>query len=476
MTATALDIIGALGFERYPKMSIENTYNMVISSQALVPFSGYSLAQTFTADINGRQLFRSSFLKDLIAVINNRVYLINKNLGFALVGNLTTSTGPVFITENEANQIALVDGVNLYIFEPMTSNFSIVPLDFSPVYITFQDGYFISCDGQTSQWRLSGLNNGFSWPAGPRNIGLLQTRPTFVKAVIAFERQLFVMGETVTEIWHAQPSNSLFPYVRSNAIAINYGLLSPSSVASEFGLLVWVASNNQASPTILVSKGGPPKRLSTDGIDFLLGSLDFPERSTAFLFEEDGHIFYQITFERDNLTLVYDFETNQFYTLTDECLNAHIARNGVFFNNKNYFLSRDSGDLYEFGTQFTTYNGKSIPRIRITKPFRMKNSKRFIANNINITLEQGISNQLQRVDLSISKNGGQSFGTVVGKELNSLGNYRNRLQFWNLGICNDLTLQFRFWAGNPLETTRNDQCRNGSERFVIVGGELNYFQ
>ena len=78
--------------------------------------------------------------------------------------------------------------------------------------------------------------------------------------------------------------------------------------------------------------------------------------------------------------------------------------------------------------------------------------------------------------LSLSKNGAESFGTVIGHEMNTLGNFRNKMQFWNLGMANDLTLQFRFWAGNPLEPTRDDQVRNGTERFVIIGGELNYYQ
>jgi hypothetical protein len=67
----------------------------------------------------------------------------------------------------------------------------------------------------------------------------------------------------------------------------------------------------------------------------------------------------------------------------------------------------------------------------------------------------------QKIGLSVSKNGGESFGTIWMKQLNSRGNFRNRLIYWNLGAANDFVPQFRFW---------------GLGRFVITDGIVSVYQ
>ena len=446
-----LDIVGGATFDRYAKQSITNTFNMIVSDGALVPFSGYRISTPILENSTGRALYRSSRFDHMIAVLGDSLYIIDTQNFATFKGHLSTRTGAVFISENNSNEIALVDGEFLYIFNFVTDAFTKVTLDFQPNYITFIDGYFIAASRNTNQFRLSNLNDGLNWPADAANIGFLQTKPDNVLVAIQFNRQLFVMGNVTTEIWH-DVGNTLFPFQRDNTISIDYGVLNADTVTSRFGRIVWLAANEQGSPIIVTSVGGAPKEISTDGIEFLLGALTNPQDSSAFLFEQDGHVFYQITFSLDNITLVYDFETNLFFTLTDEKSNFYIARETTFFNNKNFFVSFNDGNIYEFGTKFTTYKGLTIPRFRITKNFRLDDSAKFIINEANITIEQGASRELQAVDISMSKDGGKSFGNILRKEINSLGNTRNRLRYFQLGSANDLVFKFAFWSGNPNST------------------------
>lgn len=482
MKQLPIPIVGSSTFDRYGKMSLARTYNMIISHNCLVPYSGYVVAQTIASTVSGaRALYPSIGFNHLFTVYDNRLYIISQNLGVTFIDTLATNSGAVYFAENDKQEVVAVDGLNIYVYNYGTSAFTTIKgsdLGILPVYVTYQDTYIIIIDGNSNRWRLSGNNDALNYPAD--SVGLIQTKPDLGRGVIGFNRQLFVMGKTVTEIWH-DVGNTIFPYQRDNSISIDYGLLSPETLSSGFNKLVWLGSNEKAGPVLLVSTGGVPRKLATDGIEFLLSDLSEPEDSYGFLFEEDGHVFYQITFETDNVTLVYDFETEKFFNLSDECQGAHLARRAAFFNNRNYFVSNVDGFLYEFGTQFTTFNGLTIPRIRITGPTRMPDASRFLINNVNVTLEQGETRQLQRVDLSLSKNGGASFGNIVGKTLNDLGNRRNKLQWWHLGSANDVTFQFRFWSANTFSEQatdnyqvyqRNDQLMNRSERFVIIGGEM----
>jgi hypothetical protein len=199
-----------------------------------------------------------------------------------------------------------------------------------------------------------------------------------------------------------------------------------------------------------------PQRISNDGLDALFNRLENPQDSVGFLYRIDGHIFYQLTFTTDNKTFVYDFSTKMFFTLVDKDMNHHIARKVVFFNNKYYFISFSDGNLYEFDSSIYKSDDHETPRFRILSNIRVPNGDLFVIPGLNIIMEQGISKTIQRIDLSLSNDGGYSYGNIVGEEMNVYAKRRNLMSFWDLGSSNDMTMKFAFW---------------GNDRFVIGGAQ-----
>jgi hypothetical protein len=545
-----LNIAGSSTFGVYPKISLEKTYNMYLSDGFLVDYGGY-LNVLGGLGANGRGIFTSNNLNRMIAVVGQNVWQFNiiynpdiprndYQITPVLVGTVMTTTSDVYMAENNAGQIAISDGSNLYIYNPDAAipfqTFTSSALGFIPGYITFHDTYFIAAASQdtfysppaNNTWRLSAQNDGTSWPAAAENIGLIQTKPDDTQAVIRFPsggNAIYVMGQNVTEPWYDQGS-PIFPYQRNTGSNIDYGCLNPATVAGIDKLIVWLAANEQSGPVIMKADGGSAEPISSDGIDHVLGQLHSPQNSSAFMFRKDGHLFYHINFydPHDNLSLFYDFNTGKFFHASDENGNYFIAKQVAFFENQYYFISPNNGNLYAFNTSYTTYDGAEIPRIRVCHPIRSETQDYFTVTDVGFTIEQGttdpqynnlgpcrliteageflitegdevlfvyqnnsymisqdninlISQQsdpaafsylvteqdcLQlvypRVDLSISTDGGESFGSSVGYELNPLGKRRNMLRWWQLGIANDFTCQFRFW---------------GFGRFVATDGQAN---
>jgi hypothetical protein len=240
--------------------------------------------------------------------------------------------------------------------------------------------------------------------------------------------------------------------------------LNPATIAFGDNFIVWLGQNEKSGPVIMYSTGGDVQRISNDGIDFKLANLVHPEISYGFLFKQDGHLFYQITFPstEDNFSLTYDFNTKAFLNVSDENQNAHIAKRVAFFNNTYYFVSFIDGNLYEMDTLFTDYdygggNIFEIPRIRITETTRIPNNTPTVFNNTTFAVEQGNSTTPARVDLSLSRDGGQSFGNIVSYPMNTLGNTQGMVRFWRLGLGIELTQQFRF---------------HGFGRFVVGAGVI----
>ena len=103
---------------------------MFMSDSWMVPYSGYEIA--IAAGIlgngtEGRALHTSTKLNRLIGVFNANVYLINISFDQRTrrvissqaikIGEPQTSSGVVYISENNKPQALLSDGTSLYIYD-----------------------------------------------------------------------------------------------------------------------------------------------------------------------------------------------------------------------------------------------------------------------------------------------------------------------------------------------------------------------
>lgn len=522
MTTTAnaqqipIRLVGSSVFGRYPTISSERTYNMFISSSGdggeewLVNFPGYAARNTLvTGATVGRGLFHSVRGDFLLAVVGSAVIRINTVSSAAItVGSISTSEGEVSIDENLNSQICIVDGLHAYIYNYATGNVAQVTFTGNPSgvvlnmpnYVTFQNTYFIFGNGEQvpsgSTWFI--YNSGYDPNDGSTAQTLsyvqslaLQTKPDYAIAALrvpSSANTLILFGTTVAEIWSQVPTTAV--YQRNQSVNIDYGCVSVSTIASSDNVVAWLAINEKSSPSIMVMSGGQAQRISSDGIDFLMDEINHPEQSTGMFFRQDGHLFYQLTFfnAADNLTIIYDFTTQKFFDLTDWNNSYHPARQVAYYNGQMYFVSLKDANLYEFGSDLTTYNiidglaDYDIPRVRISDTFRLPTPDKFRVNLFTFVVESGtttgVSDRTQcegyvlnedgriiyteddlpilteqgscqvfkpRIDLTISKNGGITWSNTVPYTMHNTANYRAQPRFDRLGFCNQITFQMRIW-------------------------------
>jgi hypothetical protein len=370
----------------------------------LVNFAGYEAVRTLVVgDTVGRGLFHSIRGNFLLAVVGTEVIRINSITGaLTQVGTLNTATGEVAMDENLASQIAITDGSeNAYIYNYGDDTFGVAVFsdspstaEFIPNYVTYQNEFFIFGNGVLTE-------NGANWyvyapgAAGGQNLELqiiraLQTKPDFAIAAVRIPgagNNLMVFGTAVAEIWTQVPQ--VETYIRQQTINIDYGCISVSTIGTNGNFVAWLAVNEKSSPAIMVSTGGgQAQAISSDGIDYLMDTIQYPAQSTAFFFRQDGHLFYQLTFYNpaDNITLAYDFNTQKFFDLTDWNFNYHPARQVAYFNNELYFVSLNNSKLYTFNTDITTdstfpgLQEYDIPRVRVTPNFRFPRPEKFRIN------------------------------------------------------------------------------------------------
>lgn len=511
-----VNVVGSSTFGRYPKISLEKTYNMFISDEWMVNYAGFQKVTDILPAGEGRALFHSIRGEFLIAVVSSTVYKLQANLAPQFIGTLDTASGEVFIDENLSNQICIVDGEAAYIYNYVTNTLTKQTLTFLgnpiiPNYVSYHNTFFLIASSIVS-------DNSQNWYAFERasdtTISLntqfsLQTKPDSaiaVKRIPGRGNYVLVLGRTVCEVWGQVGGAE--NYRRVQSYNIDSGCVSVSTIAANEQFVCFLSQNENNSPTILITDSASTQPISSDGIDYLLQTIKHPDQSTAFFFRQDGHLFYQITFfnEEDNLSLIHDFSTKRFYHVSDEDLNYHPSREVVYFNEKTYFVSLNDASIYQMGTEFVNYNynlnvhstGDVIPRIRICKSIHLEDSGRFRVGQFTFWIEQGVTESylmspdniicngllitetdenpivtelgipilsesgecvevfdIPRVDMSFSKNGNQSFSNIVGKDLNPRGHYRNQIRWWRMGEANEFTVQLRFW---------------GYQRFVVKDG------
>lgn len=508
-TEIPVKIVGSSIFGRHPIISDERTWNMFISDDWLLNFAGYNQAvEIFTEASEGRGLFHSTRGNFLIAVISSNVYRIDANLGYTFLFSIATSTGEVFMDENLSSQIAIVDGSAAYIYNYTTGSTGVVNwvytgggVAFTPNYVTYQNTYFIFGNGASdtsgSQWFVYKTGFNPTTLANPLQLQwvqtlTLQTKPDFAKACIRIPshgNNLLVLGTTVAEIWTNVAGIQI--YQRQSSINIDYGVASVSTIAASDDMVAWLGINEKSSPAIMVMLGGKAQRISTDGIDYLLSKVKFPGSSTAMFYRQDGHVFYILTFYHpdDNFSIMYDFTTQKFFDITDWDFTYHPARQMAYFNNEIYFVSLKQGSLMHISTDITSIstdvqNDYEIPRIRKCDTYRLPGSERFIVNQFSFTIEngveQGVDFQVEcdgyilgeesgsimyseddmpllveggtcqvyrpRVDITCSKNGGETYGNAVSYYMHATGKYKNQPRINQLGEANQFTIQMRFWG------------------------------
>ena len=485
-----IQVVGSSTFGRYPKISARKTYNMFISDEFLVPYAGYKrllqLEPQSSSFVSGRGVFRSVRGQLVIAVINSAVWSLDETLGATFIGNIATNSGPVFMAENLSGQICIVDGINAYIYNrfnlSLTQQTSVqIPGWLIPNYVCFHDTYFLIGNGDTT-------GNGALWGAFSADAATtitltyelaLQTKADYARAIVPLSEKgnnVLVFGSSVCEIQNNV--GGLQGYQRVSTINSDYGVLSVATIATSDNFVCWLAINESSPPVIMYFDGGQHHTISTDGIDYLLGTINAPEKSIGFIFKEDGHVFYQITFydPNDNLTLIYDFESKKFFHLSDANLNYHPARQVVTIGNRNFFISLNNGSLYEMGTTFTSYDENIlfprnpnydftqnyvIPRQVICDTARLPGRPdTFRGVRFNLLMEQGeddlysqLAAEIQvgveytpNVSLSYSKNGGVTFSNEVPRVMNYNALRENITQWTRLGRMNEFTAKLKFWG------------------------------
>ena len=421
---------------------------------ALYPTPGLVTEISFPNQAEVRGMRALSGLEYAVAVCGDRVYRIEQNLTFTQVGTLTTSSGPVSITDNVMTTQGLtayiVDGVNRYYYVVGTNTFVTLPSTDGPWQgadiCDTVDNYIIYNQPGTQNWSSTDLGSPLSTQAW---FGSKDGSPDSLVSLIVDHRQVYLLGEVTTEVWIDVGTQIVglltFPFQRVSGTSSQNGIGARFSIARFAETFMFLSRDTLGTATIGMMKGYEYQRVSTHAVENSLIGVNV-ENARAWSFQQEGHEFYVITFPDIDLTWVYDLATQQWFKWLwwDAPIaeyHRHRGQNCIAFANKNLVGDYENGKIYSLDFDTYTDAGNPIRRLRraphITTDLQRQYFEEFqIQFQPGVGLNTGLGENPQAM-LRWSNDGGSTWSNEHWTSIGRQGNYTNRAIWRRLGWSRD---------------------------------------
>lgn len=423
-------------------------------------------------DLTGHEV-RALFEKDdvLYAVVDQYLYTITVNpntqaITSTQVGSLQSNAGQVSIIDNDT-QLMLADGLYGYYYTIATSTLTwIQGQAFGAITkLTYQDGYGIMNENGTNKFRITGINNFSTIDA--LDFASTNSTPDPIVSLIATKLMLLLFKKRSTEIW-LDSGAAAFPFERRSDITMTQGCAAAFSVAEADNSVFWLTKSRSGQGFVVRMDGYAPKVISTEPIDYMISQFSRIDDAIGYVYSEQGHLFYVLTFPTADRTLVYDASASAWHERRSTISTNNTSKQGrhrgncyAFFNNKHYVGDFQSGKIYEMRSDVYTEGEAAIVRQRRFAHF-FDEQKRVSINSFNLDVEKGIGlatgqGSDPQIMLKISRDGGHTWGNELWRSAGKIGEYGKRIKWNRLGYSRD-------WVG---ELTMSDPVP-----WVIMGATL----
>lgn len=290
--------------------------------------------------------------------------------------------------------------------------------------VVFLDNFFITVVAGTGQFRISGLNDVTSW--NPLDFSTAEAYGDSLSQIATHRRELWAFGDGTIEPFY-NSGDADFPFKPIRGALIPHGILSPWTVQTLHGGLIWLGSEGR----VWYSEAYLPRCISTPAIERLFWDMDF-RNAISWTEQHNKHEWYVLSFLNDKCTLVYDFQSGEWFDWLywdGEEFQAHLG----FCHMWNLLGSRNSSIIYAPDMNTYTDAGQPIRRVRRAAHVRGEN-KRVFYPGFELELERPSAEMT--VNLSFSDDGGETFCAPIPKTVPVSGT-KSKIEWRNLGSAYD---------------------------------------
>lgn len=392
----------------------------------------------------------------LYGIIENNVVVINSAWSATLLGTITTTTGPASMIDN-GTTVTVVDNTPTGYQIILSSNaFStITDVDFlGGIRVDFIDGFFILPQPNSRNFYSSGF---YATTYNPLDFAAKAGFGDKLQTLIVASREIWLLGTLRSEVWY-NAGTAGFPFASAPGVYIDLGCVAPRSVASYNKFVFWLAQDKDGKSQVVTGAEYQVQRISNHALEYAIGNYSVIDDAIGMTYQQEGHIFYVLTFPTADKTWSYDMRTGQWH---ERCWidesgveHRHRANCVTFAYGTTVVGDWQNGNLYSWDLNYYAddYDGadSAWPIVRrrgfptFTPEGRRADYSRFQAEMQCGTIEEDTDPQ---VYLRWSDDYGQSWGNAVGQSLGETGKYLTTPTWNRLGQARFRVFEL-FWAEN----------------------------
>ena len=276
--------------------------------------------------------------------------------------------------------------------------------------------------------------------------------PDFLAGLIVMHREIWLIGTLTTEIWYDSGAAD-FPFQAMPGAFVEHGCVAPYSISAQDLSVFWLSQDKQGQTIVLEGSSYQARRISTNAIENEIRSYSTITDAIGFCYQEEGHVFYILTFPSANVTWVYDKSTQLWHqrAWTDSNGNLNRHRANTVMNAYGTVVCGDwqNGNIYEWDLDTYTDTGQPISRIR-SMPHTLENLNRVNYSQLVADMEVGEDvdpSDAPMIKLRWSDDRGKTYGNYVLQTMGNTGQYLTNIQWRRLGIARDRVFELS-WSAN----------------------------
>lgn len=179
--------------------------------------------------------------------------------------------------------------------------------------------------------------------------------------------EVWLIGEETTEVW-TDAGAADFAFQKLPGIFIQHGCCAKYSVAQADLSLFWLGRDPQGQCVVFRGTEYTARRISTHAIENVIQGYSTVTDAIGFTYQQNGHVFYVLTFPTADATWVFDLATEMWHERAwidgNGQEHRHRANCAAFAYGVNVVGDWQNGALYKLDPAAQTDSGQPIVRRR----------------------------------------------------------------------------------------------------------------
>lgn len=404
----------------------------------------------------------------LYVVAGTSIYKYDQNKNKTFIGTMGSLPGYVQMTANTGD---ITNGINpqITILTPGGISYQIKDDVLTQITnvnylnsrsVTTLDNYTIFTQQESDQWFISANGDTSSYAALDREFA--QANPGNLIVALNYNRNLVLMKETTTEIWY-NSGNQTFPFTRMSGVLIQKGCAATLSAVVDITGYYWLGNDR----IIYYTSNFTPVRISTYAIEAAIENYETISDAIAYVYVQNGHRYYVLTFPSANATWVFDISTQLWHERSSTnsltfSENHYSPTVHVYFNGQHIVNGQKEGILYYLDNN--SYSEDGVPIVsEIVSATQFVDFARYTVDKLVLLMEPGVGiSQGQGFDpqimIQISIDEGKTWSKEIQGSLGRMGDYQREIFWSNIGLCRSIT--FKVKISDPVKRIFNGAYMN----------------